>query len=168
MCDLTNPHLEVDNGSPSSEFQERENAAMTMTEARPPEANWPTVAGGERRRVYAIAFDMDTSALKEHYGGASWRAAYRDIRDFLAGYGFTWKQGSLQFSSDDVTPVVVVLAAQEMAKRFSWFGPSVRDIRMLRIEEDNDLLPAVASVAPVAPHPPSEIIDLFSFLDEQD
>jgi len=31
------------------------------------------------------------------------------------------------------------LAAQALKRRFEWFQPSVRDIRMLRIEENNDL-----------------------------
>jgi virulence-associated protein VapD len=36
-----------------------------------------------------------------------------------------------------------VLAVQEVSKRYSWFRVAVRDIRMLRIEENNDLMPAV-------------------------
>ncbi len=141
---------------------------MAMTETRPVAAVSPGRPKGGNQRVYAVAFDMDTKALKEAYGSASWRNAYMDIRNFLATYGFSWKQGSLQFSSAEVTPVTVVLAVQEMTKAFPWFAPCVRDIRMLRIEEDNDLMPAVASVAPVSPHPPAEILDLFSALDADD
>ena len=139
---------------------------MAMTEMLPTSAPHGLDRAGEgNQRVYAIAFDMDTKALKESYPNPSWQNAYKEIRDFLAQYGFTWKQGSLQFSSADVTPVTVVLAVQEMAKRFPWFAPSVRDIRMMRIEEDNDLLPAVSSVASLRPHPPADILDLFSTLD---
>ncbi|NBO32128.1 MAG: virulence factor, partial [Cyanobacteria bacterium WB6_1B_304] len=36
-----------------------------------------------------------------------------------------------------------VLAAIEVSKSLPWFGTSVRDIPMLRIEELNDLMPAV-------------------------
>jgi virulence-associated protein VapD len=32
---------------------------------------------------------------------------------------------------------------QRMATRFPWFTPAVRDIRMLRIEENNDLKAAL-------------------------
>jgi len=32
-----------------------------------------------------------------------------------------------------------VRIVQRMSKKFQWFLPSVRDIRMLRIEENNDL-----------------------------
>jgi virulence-associated protein VapD len=36
-----------------------------------------------------------------------------------------------------------VVAAQRLARELPWFSDSVRDIRMLRIEENNDLGPAV-------------------------
>lgn len=32
---------------------------------------------------------------------------------------------------------------QEVASRLNWFGPAVRDVRLLRIEEFNDLGPAI-------------------------
>jgi virulence-associated protein VapD len=41
-----------------------------------------------------------------------------------------------------------VLAVQDLAKSYAWFSPSVRDIRMLRIEDNNDLMPAVAAITP--------------------
>jgi virulence-associated protein VapD len=36
-----------------------------------------------------------------------------------------------------------VLAAIDLSNTLPWFAASVRDIRMLRIEELNDLMPAV-------------------------
>jgi virulence-associated protein VapD len=40
-----------------------------------------------------------------------------------------------------------VLAVQDLARAYPWFNSSVvTDIRMLRIEEDNDLNPAIVSV----------------------
>ena len=38
------------------------------------------------------------------------------------------------FGGDTVDAVTCVLAIQDLAQRYSWFAPSVRDIRMLRIE----------------------------------
>jgi virulence-associated protein VapD len=32
---------------------------------------------------------------------------------------------------------------QELKHTYNWFQPSARDIRMLRIEENNDLAPAL-------------------------
>jgi len=42
-----------------------------------------------------------------------------------------------------VTAVDCVIAVQALKRDVEWFKPSVRDIRMLRIEEDNDLGPAL-------------------------
>ena len=94
-------------------------------------------------RMYAIAFDLDTQLLEESYGGGSWRNAYADIRNALSNHGFDWKQGSVYFGNDRVDAVTCVLAVQDLTRRFPWFRPSVRDIRMLRIEENNDLSPAI-------------------------
>jgi virulence-associated protein VapD len=89
--------------------------------------------------VYAISFDLDTEQLKTLYGSSSSNNAYADIRRFLEKKGFEWKQGSVYFGDPSVDTVTCVLATQEMAREFDWFTSSVRDIRMLRIEENNDL-----------------------------
>jgi virulence-associated protein VapD len=96
------------------------------------------------RRVYAIAFDLDTEMLATHYPGASHTNGYDDIRRVFEDYGFARQQGSVYFSQRaDASPVTCVLAVQELVKRHPWFRLAVRDIRMLRIEENNDLKPAV-------------------------
>ena len=94
--------------------------------------------------MYAITFDLEISALKETYPNDSYTNAYMDIRKVLVDeYGFDWQQGSVYFGGSKVDAVTCVLAVQELASRYDWFTPSVRDIRMLRIEENNDLMPAV-------------------------
>ena len=97
--------------------------------------------------MYAISFDMDTNALQAGYHGASWQNAYSDIRRVLQRYGFERQQGSVYFGNDTVDAVRCVLAVQELTRAYAWFGPCVRDIRMLRIEDNNDLRPAVDAVA---------------------
>lgn len=93
--------------------------------------------------MYAIAFDLDTETLKQTYPSASWNNAYGDIKKILEPMGFNWQQGSVYFGNDQVTAVKCVLAAQKLSKELSWFATSVRYIRMLRIEEMNDLEPAL-------------------------
>jgi virulence-associated protein VapD len=89
-------------------------------------------------------FDLDTETLQKVYGGTSWNNAYLEIRRLLEVEGFEWRQGSVYFGDPDkVDAVTCVLAVQKLATSLSWFGQAVRDIRMLRIEENNDLLPAV-------------------------
>lgn len=93
--------------------------------------------------TYAIAFDLDTETLKQSYPNPSWNNAYGDIRKVLEPLGFSWQQGSVYFGGDQINAVKCVLAAQQLSNTFAWFKASVRDIRMLRIEEMNDLLPAL-------------------------
>jgi virulence-associated protein VapD len=96
--------------------------------------------------VYAIAFDMDIEQLRTNYGDP-YNNAYLEIRRVLQRHGFTWQQGSAYFGGPEVTAVTCVLAAQDLARSLPWFAASVRDIRMLRIEELNDLMPAVQRAA---------------------
>ncbi len=105
------------------------------------------VAPREDERVYAIAFDMDTDTLQKSYPGASWTNAYSEIKKVLDRHGFTRQQGSVYFGGPTVNAVTCVLASFDLAKSLPWFAISVRDIRMLRIEEMNDLLPAVLQAA---------------------
>ena len=92
---------------------------------------------------YAILFDLDTNCLTECYTGTTYHGAYKEVRDFLKSNGFKWTQGSVYFGDETVTAVKCVLVAQELGKRFPWFTTCVKDLRMLRIEENNDLLPAL-------------------------
>jgi virulence-associated protein VapD len=96
--------------------------------------------------VYAIAFDMEIDLLREHYGDP-YNAAYQEIRRILERHGFRWQQGSTYFGNDSVNAVTCVMAAMDLSRQLPWFADSVRDIRMLRIEEFNDLMPAVRQAA---------------------
>jgi virulence-associated protein VapD len=97
-------------------------------------------------RVYAIAFDLDQEQLSIHYPGNTPTNVYEAVRRALEAYGFHRQQGSVYFGNETVTPVTCVMAVQGVQKRYSWFGKVVSDIRMLRIEEHNDLLPAIAEL----------------------
>ena len=92
--------------------------------------------------AYAISFDLDTAQLQQMYPSSSWQNAYGDIKRVLKPLGFDWQQGSVYFGQE-LNAVQCVLAAQKLSQTFNWFKPCVRDIRMLRIEELNDLMPAL-------------------------
>ena len=66
-----------------------------------------------------------------------------DVRNYLTARGFEWKQCSTYFGDDTVDAVRCVRAVQRLLAKFPWFKPALRDIRMLRIEENNDLLIAL-------------------------
>ena len=102
----------------------------------------PDVGG----RMYAIAFDMDIESLRTHYGDPH-NGAYLEIRRVLERSGFRRQQGSTYFGGATVNAVTCVMAALELGRTLPWFAASVRDIRMFRIEENNDLMPAVQQAA---------------------
>jgi virulence-associated protein VapD len=98
-------------------------------------------------RVYAIAFDMDIEALRLNYGDP-YNNAYTEIGKVLQRNGFVRQQGSVYFGNENINAVTCVLAAIDLSRSLPWFAGSVRDIRMLRIEELNDLMPAVQQGTP--------------------
>lgn len=94
-------------------------------------------------RMYAIAFDMDIESLKLNYSDP-YNNAYGEIAKILQRKGFTRQQGSVYFGdTNTINAVTCVLAAIDLSQNLPWFAASVKDIRMLRIEEFNDLMPAV-------------------------
>lgn len=94
--------------------------------------------------MYAIAFDLEQDTLSKTYGSTTYTNAYSDIKKVLEQYGFSRQQGSVYFGDiEKVDAVKCVLAVQALAKKYSWFSASVEDIRMLRIEDNNDLMPAI-------------------------
>jgi virulence-associated protein VapD len=93
--------------------------------------------------MYAIAFDLDTETLKRSYHNPSWQNAYNDIARFLRDHGFDRQQGSVYFGNGDVDVVRYQIAVQRLTLEYDWFAPAVRDIHMLRIEDNNDLMPAI-------------------------
>ena len=96
--------------------------------------------------VYAIAFGMDIELLRIHYGDP-YNNAYLEIRRVLEEHGFQWQQGSVYFGGASVTAATVMVAVIDLTTRLPWFAAAVRDIRMLRIEELNDLMPVVQRIA---------------------
>jgi virulence-associated protein VapD len=96
--------------------------------------------------VYAIAFDMDIEQLRSNYGDP-YNNAYLEIRCVLERHGFPWQQGSVYFGGQAVTAATAMVAVIDLTTQLAWFAASVRDIRLLRIEELNDLMPVVQRVA---------------------
>ena len=94
-------------------------------------------------RAYAIAFDLDADTSKRLCHNETWQNGHDDIRRVLTRQGFSRRQGSVSFGDASVDPVRCVLAIQAVAKECPWFRQAVNDVRTLRIEQINDLLPAI-------------------------
>ena len=66
-----------------------------------------------------------------------------DIKKFLNSKGFSNQQGSVYFGDETINAVKTVMTVNAMSTQFPWLKNCVTDIRMLRIEENNDLEPAL-------------------------
>ncbi|MCK0201402.1 virulence factor [Ornithobacterium rhinotracheale] len=94
--------------------------------------------------MYAVLFDLDTNCLSVNYEGNAYNNAYKLIKDFMLKNGFQWKQGSVYFGDETINAVNCVVIVQKLAKEYPWFSTCCKDVRMLRIEENNDLLSAIS------------------------
>jgi virulence-associated protein VapD len=102
----------------------------------------------KEKRMYAIVFDLDQDTLSKTYHNPIYTNAYTDIKKALEPHGFVRQQGSVYFGdAAKVDAVTCGLAVMDIASKYSWFAPSGKDIRMLRIEDNNDLMPAVQKAA---------------------
>ncbi len=94
--------------------------------------------------MYAVTFDIDTNCLADNdYNPPK---IYADIRKFMENNDFTWRQGSVYFGNESINAVTCVTTIQRLAKALPIFAACVKDVRMLKIEENNDLMPAVLQV----------------------
>ena len=109
---------------------------------------WHELPGSfhQKGTVYAIAIDLDIEQLRLH-DGDPYNNACLEIRRVLERHSFQWQQGSVYFGSASVTAASVMVAVIDLTTQLPWFAASVRDIRMLRIEELNDLMPVVRRIA---------------------
>ena len=97
--------------------------------------------------MYAVSFDLDAEALQVYYPNQNWQLAQVDVTAFLKNHGFDHRKGNVFFGSQDIDSVRCQIVIQKLTLKYDWFAPSVRDIRMLRITDDNDLMPAVEFAA---------------------
>jgi len=85
--------------------------------------------------MYAIAFDMLITDLKEHYG-EPYNNAYFEIKTVLRRYTFFNTQGSVYLTEKN--DIANLYRAIEALKKIEWFRKSVRDIRVFRVEDWSD------------------------------
>lgn len=86
--------------------------------------------------MYAVAFDLVVRDTIAHHPRQDPTAAYREIGQVLARYGFEWRQGSLYtVDSDDMANLFAAILA---LRALSWFPSSVRDIRAFKVEQWSD------------------------------
>ena len=91
--------------------------------------------------MYAILINLDADSLLEH---EKQNNVNQQIKIYMIENGFIWKQGNIYFGNENITAVSCVVVIQKLAQKYSWFSTCVKEVRMLRIEENTDLLPALS------------------------
>ena len=91
--------------------------------------------------MYAVLIDLDTDSLLEY---EKLNNVNQQIKIYMIENGFIWKQGNIYFGNKNITAVNCVVVIQKLAQKYSWFSTYAKEVRMLRIEENTDLLPALS------------------------
>ena len=84
-------------------------------------------------RVYAIAYDLNKEAALKH-------DAWRKIARVLEEYGFHRQQGTVFYGTEKTSASTCFAAVMDLNDKYPWFWQVVRDMRMLKIDEEDDLL----------------------------
>ncbi|UZF08149.1 virulence factor [Riemerella anatipestifer] len=94
--------------------------------------------------MYAILFELDTNCLNDNYEGNTYHNSYKLVNDFMIEKRFHLEARKCLLGGANIDAVTCVLVVQKLSKKYPWFSNCVKDVRMLRIEENNDLLPAIS------------------------
>jgi virulence-associated protein VapD len=85
--------------------------------------------------MFAIAFDMSISKLKENFG-EPYNNAYFEIKKEMLKWNFYNMQGSVYLTES--SDMANLFRAINELKKIDWFRKSVRDIRAFRVEDWSD------------------------------
>lgn len=109
---------------------------------------------------YAIAFDLDTTAMTNAGLSASdrTRVYQREIPEALAACGFTaHPQGSLYHTESNQDPITAIMKLQNALKtQAPTFCQYVRRVHVFRMEEWSDVTELIANRPAAGPPTPEE------------
>lgn len=88
--------------------------------------------------MYAIAFDLEVSELKKHYGDP-YNGAYMEVGKELKSLGFEWTQGNVYLNNSSDGGFAIIHQVIVRLSAIGWFVKSVRDIRAFKVEDWSDL-----------------------------
>ena len=93
--------------------------------------------------MYAIIFDIDSNCVNDQNQNNSISNCYEDVHKFMEANHFIQQQVNLFLGDETVNAVSCVLTIQKLVKQYPWLDSCIKDARMLRIEENSDLLIAI-------------------------
>ena len=84
-----------------------------------------------------IAFDLDTSLLREYYPTESWNKAYDIIRNHMLKNDFTWQQGSVYVSNKGIPSYEITKILEKLIQENPWLNVCMRDCREADIGKEH-------------------------------
>ena len=94
---------------------------------------------GKRRHFKSIDFDLDTKELGKFYD--DYRKAYKDVRKFMAGQGFSHRQGSVYNSTEKLLETDILVLMDHMKEALPWVTSCVKAIDVTNISQQHSLMP---------------------------
>jgi virulence-associated protein VapD len=100
--------------------------------------------------MHAICFDLNTEAVKRLFPNRS-STPYDQIGRFLTERGFSRIQGSLFYGPAGGSAVYCFKAVIDLKDKYGWFSSVVRDLRMLDVSANDNLMLLVQLELPLGP-----------------
>ncbi len=93
--------------------------------------------------MYGLVFDLDTKVVERDYPRGT-SQAYSDIRLTLEPFGFRKIQGSTYAADhEDFGKLFLAITA---LRKLSWFGSSLRNLRVFRMDQGTDVTSIMKTV----------------------
>jgi virulence-associated protein VapD len=89
--------------------------------------------------MHAICFDLNTDAVKRLFPNRSAKP-YDQISRFLNERGFCRVQGSIFYAPASWSALDCFMAIIELKEQYAWFTMVVRDLRMLEVPANDNLM----------------------------
>ena len=95
--------------------------------------------------AYGILLILDFNKLQQNYNIEDFTALLEIESVLYVEYGFKMYSKCL-YISEEANAVDCIVALTKLVKKFNWFKQCIKSIRLLRIEENDDLLSAISEI----------------------
>lgn len=95
--------------------------------------------------TYGILLILDFNKLQQDYNIEDFTALLEIESILYVEYGFKAYSKCL-YISEEANAVDCIVAVTKLVKKFNWFKPCIKSIRLLRIEENTDLLSGISEI----------------------
>lgn len=91
------------------------------------------------KRLRAVNFDLNISALKEHYSEANPKRAYKEIQRFMENNNFEHRQWSGYCSKDPISNFDIIYLFDSMYEKMPWLDSCAERMDVTTIDSVYDI-----------------------------